>query len=128
MRPHTAKILVHSEGVGAPHLQLVRKRAAELARIDGRSEYSEADWRQAKIELHGSQMPDGSQSDEMAMTSMVSEGDMIAANVGHHVGRMPMEDDGNVVEELYAEGMEEAVHERMLAARDEQDGEDEAEE
>jgi hypothetical protein len=35
-----------------------------------------------------------------------------------------MEDDGNVVEELWREGMEEADHERMLAACKNDDAED----
>ncbi len=119
MRPNTARILVHSEGLGTPHMELVRKRAEELAMINGRTRFSEADWRQAKIELHGNAGPDGSTADEMAAFAMVSESDMVASDVGHHIERVPMEDDVNVVEELIAEGMEEAEHERMLAAREE---------
>ncbi len=116
-RPNTAKILVHSEGLGAPHMEQVRKRAEEIALINGRARFSETDWRQAKAELHGTPNLDGNGSDEMAISAMVSEPDMVACDAGHHTERMPMEDEGNTVEELILEGMDEAVHERMLAAR-----------
>lgn len=130
MRPHTAKILIHSEGMGAPHVGLVRQRAEELALINGHPRYTEEDWRQAKIELHGGHGPDGELTDEMAMAVMVSERGMVAADVGHHADRMAMEDDGNIVEELWQEGMEEAEHDRMVAAckgQREEDDEDGAE-
>src|SRR5688572_1621244 len=53
MRPTQAKIIHHSEGLGAPDAETVRKRAQELAFIDGRHRFSEEDWRAAKAELHG---------------------------------------------------------------------------
>jgi len=127
MRPNTAKILVHSEGLGTPHTELVRKRAQEIAIINGRTRFSEEDWRQAKIELHGSHGTDSHLSDEMGMAAMVSEQGMVASDVGHQAERVLMEDDGNIGEELIAEGMEEAEHERMLASRRE-DLEEEEEE
>ena len=100
MRPNTAKILVHSEGLGTPYTDLVRKRAQEIAVINGRTEFSEEDWRQAKIELHGCHGPDNHLSDEMAMAAMVSEQGMVASDVGHqadHVDRH--EDRGQAAEE-----------------------------
>ena len=124
MRPSTAKILVHSEGLGTPHTELVRKRAQEIAVINGHVEFTEEDWRQAKIELHGSHNPDHQMSDEMGMAAMVSEHGMVAADLGHQTEKMLMDDDGSVGEELFCEGMEEAEHERMLEARKEQDADD----
>jgi hypothetical protein len=119
MRPVSARILVHSEGLGTPTPAMVRKRAEEIALINGRTEFTEADWRQAKIEMHGCHGPDGELSDEMAMAAMSSERDMLAADVGHQTERMALDDERNLVEELWVEGMEEAEHERMLAARKE---------
>jgi hypothetical protein len=116
MRPPMAKILVHSEGLGTPHAELVRRRAQEIAIINGRTEFTESDWHQAKLELHSSNGGDEQASEEMGMASMVSEADMVAADVGHHTSRVPMEDERNMVEELWQEGMEEAEHERMLQA------------
>ena len=116
MRPATAKILIHSEGLGTPHVDLVHERAEELAQINGHESHTEADWQQAKYEIHGTHHEGEESAEEMGATMMVSGQDMVATDVGHHSARLPMEDDGNVVEELVREGMEEAEHERMLAA------------
>jgi len=123
LRPTSAKILQHSTGMGAPNADLVRQRAQELARIDGRAEFHEEDWRQAKRELHGGhEFGDG--VDDAEMTSLVSGQDMICADPGHHTERHGIEGNENLGEELIAEGMDEAVHERMLAARLEEATED----
>lgn len=121
MRPQTAKIIVHSEGLGIPNMEMVRKRASEIATINGRDTYTEEDWRIAKIELHGTQHDDGALSEETGCGQLVSERDMIATNTGHHTQTMRMEDDGNIAEDLFLEGMDEAEHERMLAARAQSD-------
>jgi hypothetical protein len=126
MRPTSAKILQHSEGMGAPSADTVRRRAKELAKIDGRAEFSDEDWREAKRELHGGHELSDTNG-EMEMTSMVSEHDMVMGSVGHHTENMAPDDNVNIVEELIAEGMDEAVHEQMLAARLEEPGEDDDE-
>lgn len=120
--PHrtSAKILQHSTGLGAPDAEMVRRRARELARISGRDEYIDEDWRQAKEELHGGHDFSGSNGGEPGL--MISGRDMIASDFGHHVERMPM-DDEHMAEELIAEGMDEAEHEQMLAARAQDDAE-----
>jgi hypothetical protein len=123
MKPTSAKIIHHSAGLGAPDAETVRQRASELARIDGRQQFNDEDWRAAKRELHGGHEPNDTNGD-MDMAGMVSEHDMIAASVGHHVENMGLEDQENVLEELIAEGMDEAVHEQMLAARREQEQEE----
>ena len=46
-KPISAKIIQHSEGLGAPDAETVRKRAQELAIINGREQFSEDDWREA---------------------------------------------------------------------------------
>jgi hypothetical protein len=123
MKPTPAKIIHHSEGLGAPDAQTVRRRAAELAFIDGRERFNDEDWREAKRELHGGHEMNDTNG-EMNMAAMISEHDMVASSVGHHVENMGPEDQDNIVEELIAEGMDEAVHEQMLAARREEDVED----
>jgi hypothetical protein len=115
MRPASAKIISHSEGMGTPSPDLVRQRAEEIAVINGHRHYTEEDWRQARLELHGGH--DHSLNGDRDNIAWVSEGDMLASDIGHHVPRLEMEDDGSVVEELIAEGMDEAVHEQMLAAQ-----------
>jgi len=129
MKPTPAKIMQHAEGMGAPDTDTVRQRAREIALINGHDEYSEQDWNEAKRELHGGHELNDTNG-EMEMCSMVSEHDMVVGSVGHHVENMGVEDADNVVEELIAEGMDEAVHEQMLASRQEDEvsrAEDDAE-
>ena len=64
----------------------------------------------------------------MEMATTVSEHDMIVSSLGHHVENMSVEDQDNMAEELIAEGMDEAVHEQMLASRREEAQEDDLEE
>jgi hypothetical protein len=127
MKPTTAKIIHHSEGLGAPTADTVRQRARELARINGHEEFNDDDWREAKRELHGGHEPNDTNGD-MDMTAAVSEHDMVACSMGRHVENVGLEDRENVVEELIAEGMDEAVHEQMLASRREEAKDDDLEE
>ena len=109
-----AKIVVHSDGLGVPTPELVQKRADELARIDGRTGHNEQDWQRAKQELHGGH-PYSWDDDEDRMPQSISERDMTATDMGHHIENLVGGED-NLPEELVAEGMDEAVHDRMLAA------------
>ncbi len=116
MKPTPAKIMQHAEGLGAPDAETVRKRAQELALINGHEQFSQDDWREAKRELHGGHAMNDTNGD-MDMSAMVSEHDMVVGSMGHHVENVGLDDADNVVEELIAEGMDEAVHEQMLASR-----------
>ncbi|MGB8166074.1 MAG: hypothetical protein WCF18_01180 [Chthoniobacteraceae bacterium] len=127
MRPTSAKIIQHSEGLGAPTSETVRKRAAEIATINGRREFNEEDWREAKRELHGGHELSDTNG-EYEMETVVSEHDMVVGSMGHHAETMRPEDNENVIEELIAEGMDEAIHEQMLASRREEAAEDDEEE
>lgn len=131
-RPVLGKILQNAEGLGTPSPDTVRRRAQELALIEGRPEYNEHDWKCAFRELHGGHHETGDENgpspdDEMLMDT--SERDMVAPTLGHHSA--PKMDGGeNVGEELIAEGLDEAVHNQMLEARrviDIPDGEEEVE-
>jgi len=114
-RPNPAKILQHARGLGAPTMEDVRKRARELAQIDGWVEPNEDHWKQAKRELHGGHdFENGSNEHDMQL--LVSEHDFISADPGRHTPKQ-IDDDDHVVEELIAEGMDEALHEQMLEAR-----------
>lgn len=108
------KIISHSSGMGVPSPDLVRQRAGELAKISGHAEATEDDWKHAKEELHGGH-DNGIDSDDV---QFVSERDMVAGSTGHHVGRTGFDESESLGEELVAEGMDEAVHERMLEAAD----------
>src|SRR5437660_1587000 len=100
VRAIRAKIVQHGDGLGLPHTDLVRRRAAEIAAIDGRSEPTEQHWQEAKRELHGGHsinLDDG--DDQMVGTATERE---IPGSLGHHAERVLPEDNENVVEELIA--------------------------
>jgi hypothetical protein len=125
-RPTSAKIIQHAEGLGAPNAEHVRLRAQELAIINGHAEYNEEDWREAKRELHGGHAASADEG-EMEMEAIVSGHDMVAGSLGHHVENVLSSENENLGEELVAEGMDEAEHERMLMARTEAEPEDDEE-
>ena len=127
MRPTPAKIIQHSEGLGVPSADTVRRRAQELAKINGHEEFNDDDWRDAKRELHGGHETNDTNGN-MDMTAAISEHDMITSSMGHHVENVGVDDQDNMAEELIAEGMDEAVHEQMLASRAEDKEEDDLEE
>ena len=105
-------------------METVRKRAAELARIDGRTEYNENDWREAKRELHGGHDVLNHEGN-VEMAAMVSERDFLISDVGHRVDTSSSDAPENPGEELVAEGMDEAVHDQMLAAATDRETEEE---
>ena len=113
-RPPYAKIVVHANGMGVPSPEMVRQRALELAQIDGRAEHNEQDWQRAKQELHGGH-PYSWDDEEDRMPESISGRDMTSTDSGHHTENLRGGED-NMVEELVAEGMDEAVHDRMLEA------------
>jgi hypothetical protein len=115
-RTPSAKIALHDTGLGTPSPETVRERARELARIDGRGEYNETDWERAKIEVHGGHPMMLGNDGEAEMIESVSERDMLVIDHGHHVENVRFDQTDEVIEELVAEGLDEAVHDRMLAA------------
>ena len=111
--------------MGVPSADSVRKRALELARIEGRDDFNEEDWKRAKLELHGGHMAASSDTEEDEMIASSSGRDMMAGSIGHHVeNRMP-ENTENLGEELVAEGLDEAAHEQMLEASRREEKEEE---
>ncbi len=106
-RPVTAKILVGAEGLGTPDVDLVQKRAWEVAEIEEHAEPTSADWAEARRELHGRGAVAEGGAPLEDLLSM--EGTGLAFSRG--------EPELNLGEELIREGMEEAEHERMLLAR-----------
>ena len=108
----SAKIALHGTGLGVPSPETVRQRARELSHINGHSKITEEDWRQAKREVHGGH-PNGDGID--GMLESASERDMIATDHGHRAPKFG-DDTEHAIEELVAEGLDEAVHDQMLEA------------
>ena len=95
---------------------MVRKRAAELALINGRSEHQilDSDWAQAYRELTGverlvpqppleEQLPEGSRSG-------------MPGSQGHQVENVPPADEQTFAEKLVEEGVEDAEQDQMVRA------------
>ena|ERR1043166_5505906 len=115
-RTPSAKIVLHETGLGTPSPETVRERAVELARIDGRAQYNDQDWERAKIEVHGGHPMLLGHNGESEMIESVSERDMMVVDHGRHVQNVQIDEAENAIEELIAEGLDEAVHDQMLAA------------
>jgi hypothetical protein len=112
------KITVHGMGLGAPTPEQVEKRAREIALIDNRdpNNYTDADWDQAKGELHGESSPAAPEETEGAAT-MQNEWEVTPDDRGHQVTTGANDDEETVAQQLVSEGLDEAVHDRMLEAR-----------
>jgi hypothetical protein len=111
----------NAAGIGTVTLEMVRKRATELAVIDGRSanEVSQSDLDEAKRELTGEPESD---ENELALESAPESErwDPIAGSKGHKTAVTSNDDEDEEgrsdSERLVEEGVAEAGHDRMLQA------------
>ena len=112
----------NSAGLGTVTRKMVRKRAVELAVMDGRSarEVSESDWAQAKRELTGK--PDRDPKEAALESAPESERwDPVPGSTGRKVPVACSEDEDDEgrsdEERLVEEGMAEAELDEMRQAR-----------
>ena len=120
-QPGFGKISVHGEGMGAPTTELVEKRAREIALINERNpdEYTDADWDQAEKELLGRETVTA--VDEIV--DSLSDRDSVPGETGRRAG-LAGEDDEMLGAQLVEGGIEEAAHDQMVeAAQDDQSAE-----
>ena len=112
---------MHGDGLGAPSPEQVEKRAREIAMIAERDpeEFTDADWDQARRELHGTAIPAPPEETEQN-ADVVEEWQVVASSAGHRAPREGFDDDENIGEQLVADGLEEATHDQMLEARKEE--------
>jgi hypothetical protein len=116
----------NSAGIGTVTRDMVRKRAVELAVINGRSaqSVSEADLEQAKRELTGE--PDTDPKEAVLESAPESERwDPVHGSTGHKVPAAPGEDEDQEGrsdnERLVEEGIQGAEHDQMRQASRKQD-------
>lgn len=111
---------MHGNGLGAPSPEQVENRAREIAIIDGRNpkEFTDADWEQARQELHGATLP-APPEETKQNAEMVEEWEVVANDTGHRVPRAVEDEDESIGEQLVSDGVEEATHDQMLEARKE---------
>ena len=117
--PTNGRILIHGQGSGSIGSQDIERRARELADIDGRSgaQFTESDLASAEAELMGTSLPQTNVEDDETDVAMSRDpSEPISVN-GHEIPLREGPDEEKAVERLALEGVEEAQHEQMLAAR-----------
>ncbi len=102
------------EGAGVPSPDDVERRAGEIAITEGfqASEANEKHRNQARRELSGEQ---DRPSDVVAESTELYDRDPVIGSSGHQAPTMGPADEQSVGERLYAQGVDEATHDRMVA-------------
>ena len=115
------KISLHGNGMGVPSPEEVEKRAREIAMIDERDpeEFTDADWEQARRELHGATVP-APPEETRQNADLVEEWEVVANDTGHRAPRTGEDEEETLGEQLVTGGLEEAAHDQMLEARKEE--------
>lgn len=114
------KILLHGQGTGDLTNDDVEKRAGEIAVIRGGSteKLSENDRAEAWAELNDELLPGTTGSDKDAVGGLSRDPSEPLSDPGHEVVTAePADDETDARERLATEGVEEAQHDQMLAAR-----------
>lgn len=115
--PASGKIINHDQAVGLTDLSDIEKRAREDARIEGHREVSNTDRRQAEAELEGDDIPPVTDEDAEGTSSLSRDPSEPASIPGRQIKDREGEDEQLATERLVAEGVNEAEHDQMLAAR-----------
>lgn len=113
----SGKILLHGADAGEITRSMIERRAHEIALIEGRHTPSSSDRRHARLELEGRDLPATTLDDSPSIALSLNRdySDPISAP-GHQTPTYDESDD-DLTERLAIEGIEEAQHDQMLAAR-----------
>lgn len=110
----SAKIVLGGVGLGVPDGETLKRRAFEVAKIEGRDLPNANDWSEARRELHGKATAgsftgggSGEVPESESLVALQGEGSGVRAESWGEEFQSPGE-------ELVREGMEEAEHERMV--------------
>lgn len=93
----------------------IGERARELASIEGRDSATKEDFERAEAELRGTTLPGN--SEDSSTDSLSRDPSDPPANHGHQTPNYEGQDEKVALERLVMEGVEEAQHDQMLAAR-----------
>ena len=120
------KIILHGKGTGDLTDEDVEKRAREIAVIRGRSpeRITEEDREEAWAELQGQLLPPSAESNGESRGAISRDPSEPLADTGRQINDLHPEDEEATVERLATEGVEEAQHDQMLAAREREHRED----
>jgi hypothetical protein len=117
--PSSGRILIHGKGTGGISHAAIERRARELADIDGRSgaAITDDDVTRARAELMGSHLAATTVEDAESDGGLSRDPSEPRSISGHETVTREGPDEEKAVERLALEGVEEAQHDQMLAAR-----------
>lgn len=117
--PTSGRILVHGLGTGGISKNDIIRRARELVDIDGRAgtDPTDEDLARARIELLGTDLPATTVEDEEARSGLSRDPSEPPSITGRETPRLEGPDEEKAMERMALEGVEEAQHDQMLAAR-----------
>jgi hypothetical protein len=110
----TGRIEIHGSGIGEISSIDIERRAAEIARMDGRTEPGEQDRFRARDELLHTETPPPPEADES--TEPVQSWSKGPASHPQRGVRTNLEDEVSPAEQLINEGLEEADHDQRVSA------------
>lgn len=115
--PAMGRIINHAAAVGLTDSADVEQRARELAQIEGHNAVRDDDRRNAAEEMKGNDIPPLGDEDAEGTSSLSRDPSEPASIPGRQIPDMENEDEQFTTERLVAEGVSEAEHDQMLAAR-----------
>lgn len=117
--PTTGRILLHGKGTGGISRADIERRARELADIDGRSgaDITDDDIARARADLLGAQLPPTLVEEDEGAVAITRDPSEPPSVSGHEAQLREGPDEEKAVERLALEGVDEAQHEQMIAAR-----------
>ena len=118
----SGKIIDGADGVGEIDKDMVEERARELAEIDGLTaeDVNEGHRLQARKELRGADDPFTPNDDAGGVGDLIERDDVpgeSGSSTAPATNSASFGDEESVGEALYAEGIEEATHDRMVESR-----------
>lgn len=116
-RANSPKIALRGRGVSGFSRSDIEHRARELALIENRTEPNDDDRARALAEFRDRHLPDAVNEDAESMQSMSRDPSDPPVDRGHQAPEYGGDDEKAALEHLALEGVEEAQHEQMLAAR-----------
>jgi hypothetical protein len=116
-RGNSPKIVVRGEGVSGFSPDDIERRALELALIDNRTIANDVDRARARAEFGDQHLPDAVNEDAESMQSMSRDPSDPPVDRGRQVPEYGGDDEKTALEHLALEGVEEAQHDQMIAAR-----------
>ena len=98
-------------------MKTIEKRAGEIAVIEGRPSATKEDRAQARAELNGSTLPPAGIDDASTSESLSRDPAIPRRSAGTRSPNYEGPDEEKATERLVTEGVEEAQHDQMFAAR-----------